>query len=134
MLWRQGYETAVEVLETAPNLTGKSLLGDVFCWRTGVAVSVAVDAEGLRHLEVWRRLIGARPYDRGLIAGSGIDLKEIFPPSQHAQLWEWDACPVPTSASSVTMVLLGDGRVLVMHGLPTEDAWERFEAELVSPS
>jgi len=95
---------------------------------------VALNVDGLRQWEVWRRLIGERPYDRGLVAGTEMDLREIFPPSQHAHLWEWESCPVLTSASSVTMVQTRDGEVLVMHGLPTEDAWERFEAELVNPS
>lgn len=128
MLWREEYVTALLQPSVVPKLP----------FETRSAMVATKRESGFRQVEVWRRLFDAElpiPYWIGATPAAFADLMAITAPSQRWRLVQlseaWD-----TLVATDTFALIGAGEraEIIMGGLPTEDAWERFLKEAYGAS
>lgn len=139
MLWRSQYQTRVAEIESLPSLRGKNLSGDEFELSEVCALVVAESTRALIQLDVWRRMIeprfGVGPWlAMGVVSAvdCSAEMRAAFAPSRHSRTWWWEAEPTWESLLNPGCAILAraSGHHLLMHDLPTEDAWQAFGDQL----
>lgn len=138
MLWRPAYQTLVARDQTLPNLSilpcPKVLVG-------------AFDFRAIREISIWQRLIQKDAaqvvWVQAFFLPSISDKEEsmleaLVPLSQHGNThlvldpdMEWATLIEPAREDQAfACVIAGDTARIMMKGLPTEEAWDAFLAEL----
>ena len=137
MIWRESYQTAVAYDVSLPELPA-GLAPDV--------ILGGFDFAAIRQMGVWERLLLADARDTKwvqmfFLEEPGQDdaslLESIIPRSRidqahvvyGAPLWREVIGPDNARQAFAAVMRQGQGRV-VMKGLPTEEAWDAFLAEL----
>lgn len=147
MLWKPTYETRVLRNVTLPRLEGRTLDGQDGAAPVEGVMLGAFGPFASAELGVWRRLLQEAAPDRRvptvLVRAAWSErerrtLATATPPSQ--QPWSllandpegaWSAAVGPDRAErAFAAVIRGSVAALLMVGLPTEDAWDEFQAEL----
>ncbi|MCE9557774.1 MAG: hypothetical protein K8R88_02370 [Armatimonadetes bacterium] len=147
MLWKQEYKTIIADLVNPPSLKGSSLIGADFEFTQPQVLIMGWDFEGIASWEIWWKLLedsfpACPNICMGFITGTAerkhlTVLDQCIPVSRHRRTFLWSdphADWLRWSRFSedrrvLATLIRPDGSCLVMQGLPTEDAWERFESE-----
>lgn len=148
MLWKPEFRTRVEEGAAPPCLEGTSLIGGPAAFEPGRVWVVGFDFQHIASWEVWARLL-----DDSFPGHHKIGFAYVTPVAERKHLAVLDQC-MPVSRHRRTFIVSDpemsllkwsdfhldekvlafvvrpDGTSLRMHGLPTEEAWERFEAEI----
>ena len=146
MLWRPTYETRVLRGVALPRLAGRTLDGQSGAAPGEGATLGAFGPLAFAELGVWRRLLEEadpeRPVPTVLVRAAWTErerraLDVATPPAQRP--WTlladdptgaWAAAVEPDRAErAFGAVVRGGQAVLLMVGLPTEDAWDEFREE-----
>lgn len=147
MLWKSEFKTRIVESDSPPALTGISLTGGHGQMEPGTIWIAMFDFQHIAALEVWARLLDDSFPCEQRIGFAFVTpvcerkhlavLDQCMPVSRHRRcylvsdaghtLLKWSEYQLEERVLAV--LVRPDGTTLRMHGLPTEDAWEVFEAE-----
>ncbi|MBL8049263.1 MAG: hypothetical protein JNJ45_11350 [Chthonomonas sp.] len=150
MLWKPEFTTRIESGEGPPPLEATSLIGGQGLLEPGTVWVFGFDFQHIATWEIWARLLDDTAPGHPKISFAYVTpvaerkhlavLDQCMPISRHRRtyllsdstlsLLKWSNFHLEEKVLAV--IIRPDGTALRMHGLPTEDAWEQFETELLA--